>query len=174
MEAGLRELVQLIVAVLLAFAPSQAVGVDGRVSGVWLINGLRVPLTHVYASASPDVADPSNADVRVLLSEVPLDEEAQTDALARLRLARERGSHIIEVTVGASGVPQSGVFFAPEVGGMVSVVGQHVFSRDRFDASTIAGHLSLDRPRIVKGVRLDYEAAFIAPVARRAAGARLP
>jgi hypothetical protein len=159
-------LVELILALALAFVPAQAAGAEGKVSGTLTLNNVAVPLRHVYATTQRGASGAGADGVRLLLSDVPLDEEARADVFTRMKLGREGLARIIEVVIGPSGVPASGALFAREFDGMVSVAGVHTFSRDQLDDRTISGRLFIDRPHILRGVRYSYDAEFTAPIPR--------
>jgi hypothetical protein len=114
-------LVQLA-GILVALA-IQAAGREGTVAGSLTLNHATFTLKHVYASAEPGAFDPAAEDVRVLLSDVPLDDTTRADVFALTDLARAGHAHVVEVIIDAAGDPISGAFYAKDFGGMVSATG---------------------------------------------------
>jgi hypothetical protein len=169
-----------VVALGLAALFLQAAGREGTVTGTLTLNGATTPLSHVYASAQPGAFDKKTEDVRVLLSDVPLDDDTRADTFALIHLARDGKARIVEVVIDASGAPISGSIFAKPFDGMVSVTGMHKFTRERLERTAIAGSLAMDTTHEFMGVTFRYEAHFIAPIPRpptaeeRAAALRSP
>jgi hypothetical protein len=49
---------------------------------------------------------------------------------------------------------------------MLSAAGMHEFTRERFDRSVVAGHLTMASPRTFDHVTFQYDATFSAPIPR--------
>jgi len=167
-EGGERELVlvALAIAALAARPVPQAAGQEGTVTGTLTLNGTHSRILHVYAHAEPGIFDKSQEDVHVLLSDVPLSDADRADPFALIHLARDGKARIVEVIIDASGEPIGGALYARDFDGMVSIAGIHVFGRERFDRTGIAGRLSTREPSDFMQVRFEYEARFSAPIPR--------
>jgi hypothetical protein len=139
---------------------------DGTASGQLIVNAVTVPLTHAYAIAQPGFFDKSKEDVRVLLSSVPLSQDALDDVFELIKLAREDRGHIVEVLIDASGAPISGAIYTKAFDGMVSASGMHTFTRERFERGRIAGRLAVPEPHTFSGVTWRYDATFSAAIPR--------
>lgn len=135
-------------------------------TGTLTLDGVPVALTHVYASAGPGFFDKKTEDVRVLLSDVALSDEARADVFTLTKLARDGQARIVEVVIDADGSPIAGALFAKNFDGMVSATGMHKFTRERLERRLIAGRLSVDDPHTFMGVTYQYDARFTAPIPR--------
>lgn len=144
----------------------QAAGREGTVTGTLTLNGESTPLTHVYASAEPGFFDKKVEDIHVLLSDVPLSDDARTDTFKMIHLARDGKARIVEVVINAEGTPISGSIFSKHFEGMVSVSGMHTFTRGKMDRTVIEGRLAVETPHEFMGVKFQYDAKFSAPIPR--------
>jgi hypothetical protein len=158
---------------LVALLLTQRAGQEGTIAGTLRLNGAPVAITHVYASAQPGFFDKNSEDVRVLFSDVPLSDAARTDTFALMKLARTGPARIVEVVIDAAGAAISGAIYAREFGGMVSVSGMHVFTRDRLERTAVAGRLAVTPDREFAGVRWAYDVTFSAPIPRPPTAAEL-
>jgi hypothetical protein len=169
-EARQRKLVVLFLAASLLvgaeLAPSALRGPDGTATGTLTLNGATVHLRHAYASAQPGFFDKKAEDIRVLLSDVPLDDAQRADVFELIHLARDGKARIVEVILNAEAEPISGAIFAPAFEGMVSVTGMHRFDQQSVDRARISGRLSMDGPRTFQAVTFEYAATFSAPIPR--------
>ena len=83
MEDGRRKLVvQGLVAAVVVLWAATASAQPGTVTGTMTVNGKPFALRHVYASAQPAFFDKKSEDVRVLFTDVPLDEKQRADIFA--------------------------------------------------------------------------------------------
>jgi hypothetical protein len=161
----MEQLALLALAIALATSPLQAVAPEGTVTGTLTVGATSVPLAHVYASAQPGFFDKKTEDIRLLLSDVVLDEEAR-DVFALSHLARDGKAHILEVVLDATGSPTSGAIYSKEFDGMVSAAGMHRFAREQFAYAIVAGRLTTDASNSFRDVAWTYEATFSVPVPR--------
>jgi hypothetical protein len=159
-------LVVQILTFAVAMLAAQAAGREGTVTGTLTLNGTSLSLTHVYASAEPGFFDKKAEDVHVLLSDVPLADDARADTFALIHLARDGKARIVEVVIDSSGTPIGGSIFAKDFDGMVSVTGMHKFTRERMERTEIAGRLGMDAPHTFMNVTFQYDARFSAPIPR--------
>ena len=146
--------------------PAGADPPSGTARGQLTLNGTSVVLQYAYATAQPGFFDESTEDVRVLLSDVPLDEEARHDVFALIHLARDGSAHAVEVVIDAQGQPISGGFYAPEFDGMISATGMHRFERDVLERTRIGGRLSTSGAHEFQGVTYAYNVRFAAVIPR--------
>lgn len=153
-----------MVAALCAAAPATAQ--ESNASGTLTLNGVDTPLRYAYASAEPGFFDKTTDDIRVLLSDVPLAEEARKDVFALSRLARRTDAHIVEVTLNATAEPISGAIYAPEFNGMLSLTGMHRFEQTRLDRTGISGQMHTRAAGQIAQVTYAYSATFSATIVR--------
>lgn len=153
-----------VLVLLVAGTPASAQ--PATVTGTMTVNGREYPLRHVYASAQPGFFDKTSEDVRVLLTDVPVDETARADIFALLRLSRNGQLHAIEVLLDASGKPLTGSLFVDAFNGMASVAGMHQFERKALERKLIAGRIFTDGPRTFDTITWQYDATFSAPIPR--------
>jgi hypothetical protein len=157
--------VAIVVAILVALS-GQAAGQEGSVAGTLTVNGAPIALRHVYASAQPGFFDAATEDVRLLFSDAPLSDADRADPFALTHLARDGKAHVVEVVLDHDAAPISGAFYGPEFGGMISAAGMHVFTRERFERSAVAGRLYIDGVKTFDDVRFTYDVRFTAPIPR--------
>ena len=142
----------------------------GTASGELKVAGQTTPLSHAYARAVKGFFDPTKEDVLVILSDVPIGEEALEDEFARHRLASEGKLHAVEITLNAEKEPISGALlheaFA-KTQGYVSVTGMHQFEARAFEPSLVEGKLFMTKPSEFLSTPFEYSATFRAPVWHR-------
>ncbi len=155
-----------------AVAAAAAADPAGTASGELTVAGQTTPLAHAYARAVKGFFDPSKEDILVILSDVPISDEALEDEFARHRLAAEGKLHAIEVTINAEKNPIAGGLlheaFA-SMQGFVSVTGMHQFEPKTFGPALVEGRLFMSRPSEFVSKSFQYTATFRAPIRRRAA-----
>lgn len=165
MENRQRELVVLAIAALVV-VPGLAFAQEGTATGQLTLNGQTVRLTHAYASAAPGFFDKNTEDVRILLSDVALPDNALTDVFELSHLGRDGLARVVEVVLDSTGSPISGSFYAPAFDGSVSATGMHKFERQSFDRTKVAGRLWMSEPHEFRGVTFQYDALFSASIPR--------
>ncbi|HTD52694.1 MAG TPA: hypothetical protein VK780_06700 [Thermoanaerobaculia bacterium] len=150
-------------------AASEPAHLEGRASGKLVVDRQSTPLTYAYARAEKGFFDPSKEDIRVILSDVPLSDDALNDDFTRNHMAQDGKLHSVEVVIDAEKRPISGVLrhaaFA-RTQGFVSVSGMHRFEPKTFDGRFVEGKLATDRSNEFMNVSFEYEATFRAPVWR--------
>ena len=142
---------------------------EGSASGKLVVGGKETPIRFAYARAEKGFFDPSKEDIRVILSDVSLTDEALNDDFARNRMAQDGRLHSIEVVIDWEKRPISGVLRHPAFArtqGFVSVSGMHRFDPKKFDGRFVEGKLSTDRPGEFMGVSFEYAATFQAAIWR--------
>jgi len=139
---------------------------EGTASGTLTLNGVTTPLKFSYASPQPGFFDKQTEDIRILLSDVPLDDAVRRDSFALSRLARQDRAHIVEVIVDKANEPMTGMIYAAAFGGMVSLSGVHRFEAPRVERGRIEGRLHMRDASEFMKVRFQYEATFAAPIPR--------
>jgi hypothetical protein len=165
-EAGQRKLVVVFLTAVLTVCARTSPAQDGQAKGQLTLDGESVELTHAYASAKPGFFDKTAEDLRILLSDRPIDEDARTDVFALIGLARAGSIRAVEVIVDKAGQPLSGAFFARGFEGMISVAGVHRFLEHQRSRTRVAGRLWMERPSTFAGVTFEYDATFEAPIPR--------
>ena len=113
----------------------------GKAEGTLTVNGKTINVTYAYALSAPGFADPNTPDVKVILSDVPLDAAALADDLARVQLAQQGKLHAFEITIDASGTPISTAWRHNGFqGGMPSgLSSDDVFTKTVFDGKVVEG-----------------------------------
>ena len=135
-------------------------------SGALTLDGVATPLRYAYATAEPGAFDKTTEDIRIVLSDVPIEPAARGDIFALSRLGRRDEAHIVEVTLNAAGDPIAGAIYASAFNGMLSLTGMHRFERERFDHAAVAGVLHTRAAGQMAGVTYEYYATFIADIPR--------
>ena len=152
----------------MAAAASAAI-LEGSASGTLIVGGRETPIRYAYARAEKGFFDPTKEDIRVILSDVSLAEEALNDDFTRNRMARDGKLHSVEVVIDSEKRPISGVLRHPAFArtqGFVSVSGMHRFEPKKFDGRFVEGKLSTDRPGEFMNVSFEYAATFQAAIWR--------
>jgi membrane protein DedA with SNARE-associated domain len=152
----------------IAVAASAAI-LEGSASGQLIVGGKKTPIRYAYARAEKGFFDPTKEDIRVILSDVSLTEEALSDDFTRNRMARDGKLHSVEVVIDSEKRPISGVLRHPAFArtqGFVSVSGMHRFDPKKFDGRFVEGTLSTDRPGEFMSVSFEYAATFQAAIWR--------
>ena len=166
MEDGQRKLVLQGLAAAAVLWAGTASAQPGTATGTMTVNGRQFALRHAYASVQPGFFDEKAEDVRVLLSDIPLDEAARADVFALQRLGYSGKLHAVEVVLDAKMTPISGAIFVQAFNGMASVTGMHRFERKAFERKLISGRLFTESPSTFDKVTWQYDATFSAPIPR--------
>ena len=166
MEGGQGKLVVQVAAAVLTLWAAAAQAQPGTATGTFTVNGRQIGLRYAYASVQPGAFDAKTEDVRLLLTDVPVDEPSRTDTFALARLARGKKLNGIEVVLDAKGEPMSGFLFLDSFNGMVSVSGVHQFERKAFERLLISGRMFTDGPRTFAELTWQYDVTFSTPIKR--------
>jgi hypothetical protein len=158
----------LCAAASLSLAAAAAAAIlEGAASGTLTVGGETTPLRYAYARAEKGFFDPSKEDTRLILSDVPLSEQALTDEFRRNHMAQDGKLHSVEVVIDAQRRPIAGVLrhaAFSKTQAFVSVSGMHTFEPKTFDGRFVEGRLSTERPGEFMDVTFEYAATFRAPV----------
>ncbi len=162
-------------ALALALVGSAAAGAapsenTGTASGQLTVAGKTTPLAYAYARAEKGFFDPAKEDILIILSDVPIPEDALADEFARHHLAAEGKLHAVEVTLSSDREPVSGGLLHEafsQTQGYVSVAGMHRFEPKTFDDKLVEGRLSMSKPSEFMEKSFQYDATFRAAVWRR-------
>jgi hypothetical protein len=149
---------------------SAALAADGSAAGSLTVAGKTTPLKYAYARAAKGFFDKTKEDVLVILTDVPLSEEALQDEFARHHLAAEGKLHGVEVVLDAGKQAIGGGLLHEawkETGGYVSATGMHVFTPKAFDGKVVEGMLATSKRSEFMKVSFEYKAAFSAAVWRK-------
>lgn len=165
MESRPRKLVEQIAAALLLCVCSAHAQSENATGGI-TVNGRHVALRHAYAAPQPGFFDKQTEDIRVLLTDVALDEEARRDTFSLARLAREGKLRGVEVVVNDKGEPMTGFLFLDAFDGLVSAAGMHEFEARQLERSIISGRMFTQGPRTFSGVTWEYDVTFSAAIPR--------
>lgn len=143
---------------------------EGTASGSLTVAGKTTPLKFAYARAAKGFFDKTKEDVLVILTDVPLSEEALKDEFARHHLAAEGKLHGVEVLLNAERQAIGGGLLHEawkEMSGYVSATGMHVFTPKTFDGKVAEGMLATSKPSDFMSKAFEYKATFSAPIWRR-------
>ena len=166
MEDGEGKLVKQVVAtIVLLWAATAHAQTENAIGGI-TAKGRRFALRYAYASVQPGFFDKKTEDIRVLLTDVPVDEKVRTDILALSRLADSGKLHGLEVVVDAKGEPMSGFLFLNTFDSMVSAAGMHRFEKKTLERKLIAGRLFTEHPSTFSGITWEYDVTFSTEIVR--------
>lgn len=129
------------VATALPATDSLADPADGKAEGTLTVNGKTTTVAYAYARSVPGFFDKSTNDTQVIVSDVPLDEKAQTDEFVRNDLADAGKLHAFEITIDATGTPISTTwrhngFTGPTPSGLSSA---DLFTKKVLDSNSVEG-----------------------------------
>ena len=160
-------MVQQVTATIAAllWAATAYAQVENATGGI-TAKGRRFALRYAYASVQPGFFDKKTEDIRVLLTDVPVDEKVRGDIFALSRLAESGKLHGLEVVVDAKGEPMSGFLFLDAFDSMVSAAGMHRFERKALERTLIAGRMFTENPSTFSGVSWEYDVTFSAEIVR--------
>ena len=167
-RAGISAVAVLGLAVLAVSVSASAE--SGIARGKLTVSGKTTPLAYAYARSQKGFFDKTKEDILVILSDVPIPEEALADEFARHKMAEAGKLHAVEVTLNSEKQPVSGGLLHEafsKTGGYVSVAGMHEFKATAFDGKRVAGTLGMEKPNEFMGNTFEYSATFDAPVWRR-------
>ena len=133
--------------------------------GKLTVNGKTTELRYAYARQRNDVFDPKVREVRVVLSDVPIDRFDMEDNFAVGQFGKEGKVHGIELRFDLKGELR-GEALIHEASGNASTtwLGQDDFERKAFDAHTVAGKLTSRKPFTIVDLTIDDAVTFSAPV----------
>ena len=163
----------LFVAFLCCAGSLSAFAGEGTVQGKMIVNGKTITLTHVYALAQPNSFHKERQNIRVILSDAPISDEALHHDRDQLdKLAATGKFHAIAVTIGdaMSGHGKSAEgndIYAVEINkGWMNTSGLDKFEMKSLDANAIAGRLHMDSAHDFTDdhATFDYDATFSAPI----------
>ena len=169
MEDRARKLVLqvLITSVAILAIATPVTAQPDAASGQLRINGAGVALRHVYVSTQPGFFDRTAEDIRLLFTDVPIDQADRLDSFAAARLARAGKLHGVEIVIDRRGEALTGALFVQAFNGMASVAGMHRFVSRRIEPRHISGRLFTDGPRTFAGITYEYEVSFAAAIPRQ-------
>ena len=166
MEDGEGKLVQQVTAALVLLWATAAFAQTENATGGVKAKGRQYALRYAYASVQPGFFDKKTEDIRLLLTDVPVEEAVRGDVFALSRLADAGKLHGIEVVVDHKGEPMSGFLFLDAFGSMVSVAGMHRFEKKTLERKLIAGRLFTEGTHTFSGVDWSYDVAFSTAIVR--------
>ena len=166
MEDGQRKLVVQGLAAAVVLWATAASAQPGTVTGTMTVNGKPFALRHAYASVHPGLLDEKTEDVRVLLSDVPLDDAARADPFALVRLGRSGKLHGVEVILNSKMSPIGGTIYVEAFNGMASVSGMHEFEPKVVERKLISGRMYMKNPSTFDKLTWHYDATFSVVIPR--------
>jgi hypothetical protein len=141
---------------------------DGKAGGTITVNGKTTKLAYAYASAAPGFFDKTKEDVRVILTDVPLEPKALEDEFERIHMADAGKLHAFEITIDADGKPISTAFRdngfkKASPSGLSSA---DVFTRKVFDGKTVEGSYKSAKESEFFGETYSFDVSFKADITR--------
>lgn len=139
---------------------------DGQARGTFTMNGKQAALAYAYAIAEKGSFDPSKEDVRIILADQPLEDEALWEWFKRAALTDQKQLRAVEVVVDAGKDVISGEFRHPDK--TFSATGMHVIDLKVFDGKSVEGSVRTREEGEFFGTTYSYEASFKATIRRKA------
>lgn len=167
-----------VVVLLLAFSSSVIIASEpGNVNGQMIVNGNKIKLNHVYASARPGRSDKKKIEIRVILSDVALSDADLASGSNREALADAGKLHAIELLLGDDPMGHPGkiaiyndIYDVAFKGSQqpMRLQGLDAFETKTDDGKTIAGRHFMASPHkfsdMGNGVTFQDDVTFSAPV----------
>lgn len=150
-----------------------AVAGEGTVQGKMIVNGKTIALTHAYALAQPNSFHKEKEDIRVILSDAPISDEALRHDRDHLdKLAATGKFHAIAVTIGddmfghGKSADSNDIYTVEINKGWINTGGLDKFEMKSLDANAIAGRLHMKSVHDFtdEHATFDYDATFSAPI----------
>jgi hypothetical protein len=135
---------------------ASANGAD-RVEGSLTVNGNAASFKHVYAWTTKGAFDETKQDIKVLLTDQPVDEKD----LGGIGLMSGSGKQGVELRIDSDKKIIGGeVYHSALKHGYFSSSGSHVFEPVVFDSNFVEGKVRSDGPRETFGDKWEYSASF--------------
>ena len=133
--------------------------------GKLTVNGKTTELRYAYARERNDVFEPKVREVRVVLSDVPIEVFDLEDNFAVGELGKQGKVHGIEIRFDLKGELR-GEALIHEASGNASTtwLGQDNFEPKEFNAKTVAGKLTSNKPFTIVDLTIEDAVTFSAPV----------
>ncbi|MEO7323994.1 MAG: hypothetical protein ABIW82_04120 [Dokdonella sp.] len=164
----------LLFAVLFCGTSSlSALAGEGSVQGKMVVNGKTIALTHVYALAHANSFHKEKEDIRVILSDAPISDDALRHDRDQLdKLAATGKFHAIAVTIGddmfghGKSADGNDIYTVEINKGWMNTGGLDQFEMKSLDAKAIAGRLHMKSAHEFSDdhATFDYDATFSAPI----------
>ena len=134
-------------------------------TGKLTVNSKTTELRYAYARERKDIFDPKVREVRVVLSDVPIDAFDMEDDFAVGQLGKQGTVHGVEIRFDLKGELR-GEALIHEASGDSSTtwLGQDTYERKQFDGKTVAGKLTTDKPFTIGDLTIEVTATFSAPM----------
>lgn len=148
---------------------------EGTAKGTMTVNGKTIELTHVYAIAQPNTFHKEKEEVRVILSDKPIGEDAVRHDRDQLdKLAASGTIHAIAVTIGddmfghGKSADSNDIYTSEINKGWINTGGLDTFEMKSLDSNAIAGRLHMKSPHQFSDehATFDYDVTFSAPIIR--------
>ncbi len=155
------------VAALLASAPvAMAQTANGSASGTFTAGtGKPVKLRYAYAQLQKSDDGPAKQEILLLLSDVPLDDDARDDWAARSQRARKGTLHAVALTINpADKTPISANLYHEAFQGSASLSGSTRFVPTTFTKTALAGRVYMPPTRDFEDRPLAFNATFRATI----------
>ena len=157
---------------LVTTSPTAAAITTATAEGTLTVNGEAVPLTHAYASERTASSGSPATDIRLLLTDRPLEAKVLEDEFAVNALARDGKLRGVEIIVSREHGPVSGTILDRAFKGSMSVAGVHRLELESKGDDRFAGQMYMEGSRTFMDVTFHYRARFDAPLVRRKTAAQ--
>jgi hypothetical protein len=140
-----------------ASATPATIGED-HVEGTLTVNGTPITLKHVYALSKVGAFDESKQDIRVFITDLPIQDK---DRLKKIGLMFSDEQQGLQVTIDEEKDVIGGEIFHKGLEhGYFSSSGTHTFEAVVFDNNTVEGKLHSGGPRETFGDKWEYSVTF--------------
>ena len=151
-------------------APALAGAAAGTAKGAFTVQGKASKLAYAYASARADSVDKTKEEIRVILSDVPLDAKVLEDPspFGLQDMTKANKLHGIRFLIGPSKNVISTSLYDPAFKmDSVSAAGTDIkLDVQALDKTRVAGRLYTAKPLDFNGVAYEYNVTFDAPIKR--------
>ncbi|MEP7043478.1 MAG: hypothetical protein ABI843_10475 [Dokdonella sp.] len=155
--------------------PLLASAQEGTAKGSMTVNGKAIVLSHAYAFAQPNHFDKEREDLRVILTDKPISDDALRHDRDQLDKQAAAGTlHAIAVTIGndmsghGKSADSNDIYVAEINHGWLNTSGLDTFEMTSLDAKALSGRLHMIAPHEFgdDNTKFDYDVTFNAAIAR--------
>lgn len=158
----------LSAAVFAAVCAATAYAAEPSASGTLTVNGTTTRVAYAYAREVPSFFENGRNDLEIIVSDVPLDANAQRHAATRMEMAKAGKLHAFEMTLNPAGKPISTSwrhrgFKDASPSGLSS---SDVFVAKTIDKQVVDASYKAAKPQSFFGHAYDFDLSFRASIVR--------